>query len=140
MRYIYIQSKKPKDLVEFLKFAQIYDDIDHRSKGVFGKGKEKEPFSLNKKFFKIEKGGIGVSEYFGGQGKHWKKKTCLGKPKNQSKLAKKNQYDKVGKENLCLNYFESSHAKTACPKLQAGHSSNDAKKDAKLSRRVHIVQ
>ena len=35
----YIEPNQPKDLVEALKFAQIYDDIGHRSKGAFAKGK-----------------------------------------------------------------------------------------------------
>ena len=37
-------------------------------KGVFRKGKEKEPFSLKRKFFKTKKGGTWVSESFRGQG------------------------------------------------------------------------
>ena len=60
----YVEPKQPKDLAKALKFAQIYDNIGRRSKGVFRKGKEKEPFFLKRKFFKIEKGGTGVSESF----------------------------------------------------------------------------
>ena len=41
----HVKLKQPKDLVEALKFAQIYDNISHRSKGAFEKGKEKEAFS-----------------------------------------------------------------------------------------------
>ena len=37
----YVESKQPKNLVEALKFAQIYDDISRRSKKAFGKGKER---------------------------------------------------------------------------------------------------
>ena len=56
----YVELKQPKDLIEALKFAHIYDNIGHRSKGAFIKGKKKEPFSLKMKFFKIEKGHMGV--------------------------------------------------------------------------------
>ena len=48
----YVEPKQSKDWVEALKFAQIYDDIGCRLKGAFGKGKEKEPFSLKRKFLK----------------------------------------------------------------------------------------
>ena len=72
-----------------LKFAQICDNIGRRSKGAFKKGKEKELFSLKRKFFKLEKGGTWVSESFRGQGGHWKKKMHPGKLKNHSKLTKK---------------------------------------------------
>ena len=65
----YVESKQPKDLAKTLKFTHIYDNIGHRSKRVFKKGKEKEPFSLKRKFFEIAKGGTRVSESFrGGQG------------------------------------------------------------------------
>ena len=67
---VYVEPKQPKDLGEALKFAQIYDNIGCRSKGAFGKGKEKERFSLKRKFFKTKKGDIGVSESFRGQGGH----------------------------------------------------------------------
>ena len=67
---VYVESKQPKDLAKALKFTQIYDDIGCRSKGAFKKGKEKEPFFLKRKFFKIQKGGRGVSESFRGQGGH----------------------------------------------------------------------
>ena len=63
----FVEPKQPKDLVEALKYAQIYDDIDCRSKGAFGKAKEKEPFTLKRKFFKADKGGSGSSESFRGQ-------------------------------------------------------------------------
>ena len=78
----YVEPKTSKDWAKALQFAQIYDDIGHRSKGVFKKGKEKEPFSLKRKFFKTKKGGTRVSESFRGQGGCWKKKSCLRKPKN----------------------------------------------------------
>ena len=54
---VYVEPKQPKDLAKVLKFAQIYDDISCRSRGVFGKGKEKDKFSVKRKFFK-EKGQI----------------------------------------------------------------------------------
>ena len=137
----YVEPKQPKDLAEALKFAQIYDDISRRSKGTFGKAKEKEPFALKKrKFFKAEKGGSETSESFRGQGGRWKKKPRPGKQKSQSKVGKKDQYEKARKENLCFNCFEPGHAKADCPKLKAGRSSSDAKKDAKPSRQVHTVQ
>ena len=113
----YVELRQPKDMVEALKFAQIYDDIGCRSKGAFGKGKAKVSFSLKRKFFKKEKGGTGVSEFFRGQGGHWKKKLHPRKPKKQSKLAKKDKYDKAHKENLCFNWYKPGHAKVARPKL-----------------------
>ena len=136
----YVAPKQPKDLAKALKFTQIYDNIGHRLKGAFKKGKEKVSFSLKRKFFNTEKEGTRVSESFRGQGGCWKKKPRLGKPKNQSKLAKKDQYDKARKENLCFNCFEPGHAKATGPKLQFGHSSNKAKKNAKPSKQVHTVQ
>ena len=75
----YVEPKQPKDLVVALKFAQIYDDISHTSKGAFGKGKEKDKFSTKRKFFK-EKGGL--SESYKRQGGCWKKKPRLDKPKS----------------------------------------------------------
>ena len=38
----YVEPKQPKDFAKALKFAQIYDDIVHRSKGDFGKGGRKK--------------------------------------------------------------------------------------------------
>ena len=97
-------------------------------------------FSLKRKFFKTEKGDIGMSGSFRGQERRWKKKLCPRKPKNQSKMAKKDEYDKARKENLCLNCFELGHAKATCPELTVERSSNDAKKDAKPSKEVHTMQ
>ena len=71
----YVELKHLNNLVEALKFAQIYDDIGHRSKGAFRKGKEKRLFFLKRKFSKIEKGDTRVSEFFKGKGGHWKKKS-----------------------------------------------------------------
>ena len=79
---IYVEPKQPKDLPESLKLAQIYDDIGHRSKGAFKKGKEKELFSLKRKLSKKDKGCTRVSESFKGQGGRGKEKPHLGKPKN----------------------------------------------------------
>lgn len=126
---VYVETKQPKYLAEALKYVQSYDGITHRSKALYGKGKDKETFSLKWKFFKNEKEGGSVSESFRGQGGHWKKKLHLGKPKNQTKQAKKEQYDKARKDNLCFNCFETGHTKAACPKLGARGSSSDAKKD-----------
>ena len=78
----YVEPKQLKDLTEALKFAKIYDNIGRRSKGALGKDKEKEQFSLKRKFFKAKKGGIGVSESFRGQGGQWKKIPHPRKPKN----------------------------------------------------------
>ena len=136
----YVEPKQPKDLAEALKYAQIYDDITRRSKGVSRKGKEKESFGLERKFFKSDKESGNSSEFTKGQGGRWKKKPRQGKPKNQSKQAKKEQYDKARKDNLCFNCFEAGHTKAACPKLGAGGSSSDAKKDGKSSRQVHTIQ
>ena len=55
-------------------------------------------------------------------------------------MGKKDQYEKARKENLYFNYFKPGHAKADCPKLKAGRSSSNAKKDAKSSRQVHTVQ
>ena len=85
----FVEPKQPKDLAEALKYAQIYDDIGRRSKEAFGKAKEKEPFTLKRKFFKADKGGLGLSESFRGQGGRWKKKPRPGKPKSQNKQGKK---------------------------------------------------
>ena len=60
-----------------------------------------------------------MSESFRGQGGHWKKKPCLGKPKNQSKYAKKDQYEKAYKKNLCFNCFDLGHAKIALFKVES---------------------
>ena len=98
-----VEPKQPKDLDKTFKFAQIYDDIGHRSKGAFEKSKEKDQFSLKRKFFKAKKGGSGTSESFRGQGGRWKKKPRPRKPKSQNKLGKKDQYEKARKENLCFN-------------------------------------
>ena len=38
----YVEPKQPKDLAEALKYAQIYDDITSRSKGVSGKVRKKK--------------------------------------------------------------------------------------------------
>ena len=38
----YVESKQPKDLIEIVKYAHIYDDITHRSKVVFKKEKKKK--------------------------------------------------------------------------------------------------
>ena len=81
----FVELKQPKDLAEALKYAQIYEDIGRRSKGAFEKAKEKEPFTLKRKYFKSDKGGSGSSESFRGQGGHWKKKLRPGKPKSQNK-------------------------------------------------------
>ena len=78
----FVEPKQPKDLAEALKYAQIYDDISRRSKGSFGKSKEKEPSSLKRKFFKGDKGGSGSSESFRGQSGRWKKKPRPGQPKS----------------------------------------------------------
>ena len=118
-------------MAEALKFAQIYDNISHRSKGAFGKGKEKDKYSAKRKFFK-EKGGL--SESFKGQGVHWKKKLCPKKPTSQNKKGKKDKYEKARKDNLCFSCFEPGHTKADCPKLKAGGSSSGAKKDGKPSR------
>ena len=134
---VYVEPKQPKDLAEALKFAQIYDDISRRSKGAFGKAKEKDKFSTKRKFFK-EKGGS--SESFKGQGGRWKKKPRPEKPTSQNKQGKKDKYEKARKDNLCFNCFEPGHTKADCPKLKAGGSSSGAKKDGKPSRQVHIVQ
>ena len=119
-----------------LKFAQIYDDISRRSRGVFEKGKEKDKFSAKRKFFK-EKGGL--SESFKGQGGRWKKKPRPDKPKGQNKQDKKDKYEKARKDNLCFNCFEPGHTKADCLKSKAGGSSSGSKKDAKPSWQVHTV-
>ena len=124
-------------MAEALKFAQIYDDINRRSRGVFGKGKKKEKFSTKRKFFK-EKGGL--SESFKGQGGRWKKKPRPEKFKNQNKQNKKDKYEKAHKDNLCFSCFEPRHTKVDCPKLKTGRSPSDAKKDGKPSRQVHTIQ
>ena len=84
-------------MVEALEFAQIYNDIGCRSKGPLKKDKEKKKFSLKRKVFKTVKGGRRVSESFRRQGGCWNKKSCPRKPKNQSKMAKKYQYEKACK-------------------------------------------
>ena len=81
----YVEPKQPKYLVEDLKYAHIYTDITHRSKLVFGKGKDKETFNLKRKFFKNDKERGGASESFRRQGGRWKKKLRPRKPKNKSK-------------------------------------------------------
>ena len=43
---------------------------------------KKEPLSLRRKFFKINKGDIGMSGSLKGQEGHWKKKPHPRKPKN----------------------------------------------------------
>ena len=134
---MYVEPKQPKDLAKALKFAQIYDDISCRSRGVFGKGKEKDKFLAKRKFFK-EKGGL--SESFKGQGGRWKKKPRPEKFKNQNKQNKKDKYEKACKDNLCFSCFEPGHTKVDCLKLKAGRSPSNAKKDGKLSRQVHTVQ
>ena len=68
----YVEPKQPKELVEALKFAQIYDNISCRSKGAFGKAKEKDKFLAKRKLFKEK---AGLSESFKGQGGRWKKKS-----------------------------------------------------------------
>ena len=80
-----------------------------------------------------------MNESFRRQGGYWKKKACPRRPKNQSKLAKKDQYDKARKENLCFNYFQFGHAKAACLKLTTRSSSSNTKKHAKPSRQVHTM-
>ena len=65
-REIVLKLKQFDEWVEALKFAKIYDNIGHKSKGAFGKSKEKESFSLKRKFFKREKGDTKVSEFFRG--------------------------------------------------------------------------
>ena len=105
----YVEPKKPKDLAEALKFAQIFDDIGRQTKGVFGKGKEKEKFSTKRKFFKENKGGAGSSESYKGQGGRWRKKLRTGKHKRKNRIDKKDQYKKAQKENLCFNCFEPRH-------------------------------
>ena len=132
----YVEPKQPKNLAEALKFAQTYDDISRRSRGVFGKGKENK-FLAKRKFFK-EKGGS--SESFKGQGGRWKKKPHLEKFKNQNKKNKKDKYEKALKDNLCFRCFEPGHITVDCPKLKAGRSPSNAKKDGKPSRQVHTVQ
>ena len=78
---------------------------------------------MKRKFFKSDKGSGNASELNKDQSGRWKKKPRQGKPKNQSKQAKKEQYDKARKDNLCFNCFEAGHTKAACPKLGAGGSS-----------------
>ena len=91
----YVESKQSKALAEALKFAQIFDDIGCRSKGGFGKGKEKEKFLMKRKFFKENKGGTGLSESYKGQGGRWRKKPRPRKPKSKSHINKKDQYKKA---------------------------------------------
>ena len=117
-----------------IKFAQIYDDIGRRSKGGFGKGKEKEKFSMKRKFFKENKGGAGLSESYKGQGGCWQKQPRPRKSKSKNCIDKKDQYEKARKENLCFNCFEPRHAKIECPKLKIERSPSYAKKDGKPSR------
>ena len=126
-------------MAEALKFAQIFDDIGRRSKGGFGKGKEKEKFLTKRKFFKGNEGGAGSSESYKGQGGR-RKRPRPGKTKSKNRIDKKDQYEKARKENLCFNCFEPGHAKAECPKLKTGHSSSDSKKDGKPSRQVHTIQ
>ena len=123
---VYVEPKRPKDLAEALKFAQIFDDIGRRSKGGFGKGKEKEKFLTKRKLFKENKGGAGLSNSYKGQGGWWRNKPHPRKPKSKNCIDKKDQYKKAQKENLCFYCFEPRHAKAKCPKLKIGHSSNDA--------------
>ena len=56
-----------------------------------------------------------------------------------TKIVKKEQYDRARKENLCFNCFEVGHSSAAYPKLGTrGHSRNSTK-DGKSLWQLHTI-